>query len=190
MNNIKNFHIPTYLLETAQLEKELHGLEKITGHLENKVKKLKAQSQVIDCINKSIQHFQSIVPKAYPQVTQLPVVKSMLEELPVADFESYEDFKNLLAEILYRIYFSEGEDKVFDKSDADVFNETKCLALIQQGIRIPDQWLEQFVRCLTLNNAEEDMLLHTMTPEWLWPRCFRLLLELYNLTKETITKKN
>lgn len=191
MKNIlkKNFHIPTFLLESIQLENEISATEKLLEHLSKKMTRLKEEAQMLDVINETIKQFQTILPKAYPQLSNNPVAKEMLENLHLANYESFDDLMELIAEILVRIYFSEGEDKVFDVKDASFFDRKKYQSLAAQGIFIPEEWLEQLVRCLSAKSANEDMLLHNLTPEWLWPRAFRLMLELYKLTEESINKK-
>jgi hypothetical protein len=186
---IKNFHIPTFLLESLQLESEINETEKLIAHLSAKMTRLKEEAQMLDVINETIKQFQLIVPIAYPEISDNSVVKEMLEELHIANFESFDELMELMAEILFRIYFSEGEDKVFDKKYKEYFDRKKCQALEAQGIFITEKWMGQLVRCLNAKEASEDMILHNLTPEWLWPRCFKLLLELYKLTQESINKK-
>ena len=186
---IKNFHIPTFLLETLQLENEINETEKLIAHLSAKMTRLKEEAQMLDVINETIKQFQLIVPKAHPEIKDNTVVKEMIEELHIANFESFDELMELMAEILFRIYFSEGEDKVFDKKYKEYFDRKKCQALAAQGFFITEKWMCQFVRCLNAKEANEDMILHNLTPEWLWPRCFRMLLELYKLTQESINKK-
>lgn len=183
---IKNFHIPTFLLETLQLENEINETELIIAHLSAKMNRLKEEAEMLEVINETIRQFQLIVPKAYPQIHNNPVVKEMIEELHIANFESFDELMELMAEILFRIFFSEGEDKVFDPKNPKYFNRKKCELLAAQGIFLTAKWMSQFVRCLNEKDAKEDMILHNLTPEWLWPRCFRLMLELYKLTGEAI----
>ncbi len=186
---IKNFHIPTFLLETLQLENEITETEKLIAHLSAKMTRLKEEAQMLDVINETIKQFQLIVPKAHPEIKDNTVVKEMIEELHIANFESFDELMELMAEILFRIYYSEGEDKVFDKKYKEYFDRKKCQMLAAQGFFITEKWMYQFVRCLNAKEANEDMILHNLTPEWLWPRCFRMLLELYKLTQESINKK-
>lgn len=186
---IKNFHIPTFLLETLQLEVEINETEKLIGDLSAKMTRLKEEAQMLDVINETIKQFQAILPKAYPQIDSNPVVKEMIEELHIANFESFDELMEMMAEILFRIYFSEGEDKVFDKKYVEYFDRKKCQRLAAQGIFITEKWMGQLVRCLNAKDANEDMILHNLTPEWLWPRSFRMLLEIYNLTKESINNQ-
>lgn len=186
---IKNFHIPTFLIETLQLEEEINLLGLLTANVNQKMEKLKEQSQMLDVINIAIKQFQIIVPKAYPKEAGMPVVKFLLSELHIQNFDSLREFKEQLAEILFRIYFSEGEDKIFDPADVDFFDSEKCELLAAQGIRIPQKWVNQFLRCLNAKEAVEDMILHNLTPEWMWPKTFRLLIALYELTQESIKNK-
>lgn len=186
---IKNFHIPTFLLESIQLENEIDQTEKLLAHLSAKMTRLKEEGKMLDIINETIKQFQLIVPKAHPEINDNPVAKEMLEELHIANFESFDDLTALMAEILFRIYFSEGEDKVFDKQDADYFDRKKCQALVANGIFLTEKWMGQLARCLHEKKAEADMLLHNLTPEWLWPKSFKMLLALYKLTQENINNK-
>lgn len=183
---IKNFHIPTFLLESLQLENEIDQTEKLLAHLSAKMTRLKEEAQMLDIINETIKQFQLIIPKAYPEISGNIVAKEMLEDLHIANFESFDELIELMAEILFRIYFSEGADRIFDKKNADYFNRKKCQALAANGIFLTEKWMGQLVRCLNAKNAEEDMILHNLTPEWLWPKSFKMLLELYKLTQEAI----
>lgn len=185
---IKNFHIPTFLLESIQLENEIDHTEKLLTHLSAKMTKLREESKMLDIINETIKQFQLILPKAHPEISDNTVAKEMLEELHIANFDTFNELMEMMAEILFRIYFSEGKDKIFDCKDKDYFDRKKCQALAANGIFITEKWMGQLVRCLNAKNAEEDMILHNLTPEWLWPRCFKMLLELYKLTQEAINK--
>jgi hypothetical protein len=187
---IKNFHIPTFLLETLQLENEINALGELTQHLEQKMEKLKEQSQMFDIMNEAIKQLRIIIPNAYPKEAATSVIQSMMNDLDIKNFESYREFKFELIELFFRLFFSEGEDKIFDTSDSDFFDGKKMDALIAQKIDIPDQWLNQFILCINVKHPNEDMILHTITPEWLWPKCFRLLLELYKITEESIKNTN
>ncbi|MBS1636840.1 MAG: hypothetical protein JST26_13065 [Bacteroidetes bacterium] len=187
---IKNFHIPTFLLETLQLENEINETELIIAHLSAKMNRLKEEAEMLEVINETIHQFQSLIPKAFPQIHNNPVAKEMIEELHIANFESFDELMELMAEILFRIFFSEGEDKVFDPKNPKYFNRKKCELLATQGIFLTAKWMSQFVRCLNAKDAKEDMILHNLTPEWLWPRCFRLMMELYKLTGEAIKNKS
>lgn len=185
---IKNFHIPTFLLESIQLENEIDQTEKLLAHLSAKMSRLKEDAQMLDVINETIKQFQLIIPKAHPEIKDNPVAKELLEGLHIANFKSFNELMELMAEILFRIYFSEGKDKVFDCKDASYFDRKRCQVLAANGIFITEKWMGQLVRCLNAKNAEEDMILHNLTPEWLWPKCFKMLLELYKLTQEAINK--
>jgi hypothetical protein len=187
---IKNFHIPTFLIETLQLEQEINLLGLLTDNVNHKMEKLKEQSQMLDVINEAIKQFKIIVPKAYPKEANMPAVKFLLSDLPIQNFDSLFEFKEQLAEILFRIFFSEGEDKIFDPADIDFVDYEKYLSLMAQEIQMPEEWADQLLICLNAKNANEDMLLHNLTPEWMWPKTFRLLIALYELTQESIKNKN
>lgn len=183
---IKNFHIPTFLLESLQLENEINETEKLLAHLNAKMTRLEEESKILVLIMEAIKQFQVIVPIAYPQVENNRVVKQMIADLHMANFTSIKDLMELMRGILFRIFFSEGEDKVFAKTDPAYFDWKKYKAITRNGIFIPRKWMQQLVICLNAKDANQDMILHNITPEWLWPCSFRMMIELYKLTGEAI----
>ncbi len=130
--------------------------------------------------------FIKVIKEAYKIYFIAPAIKESVKDFLDKDFTSIDELKEDMSKILFRIYFSEGKDKVYDYNDKLKYDDAKCQALFDNGIFIPEEWLHQLVRCLVIKSAEEDMKLHNLTPEWLWSKCFRLLMELYQLTNQSI----
>jgi len=156
--------------------------ERIQKAKEVELNKIKNENPFFDIV----QSFTAVVKKAYPLHTHTYSIGKALEEFKTKTFLSVDELKEDIAKILFRIYFSEGIDKVYDIKKKNYYNDKKCQSLFDNGIFIPEEWLHQLIRCLVLRSAEEDMKLHDLTPEWLWSRCFRLLMELYQLTNQSI----
>ncbi|CAN5448308.1 hypothetical protein BH10BAC1_BH10BAC1_05940 [soil metagenome] len=156
--------------------------ERIQKAKEAELNKIKSENPFFDIV----QSFTGAVKKAYPLHTHTIAISKVLEEFNAKTFLSVDELKEDMAKILFRIYFSEGKDKVYDFNKKNYYNDLKCQILFDNGIFIPEEWLHQLIRCLILRSAEEDMILHNLTPEWLWSKCFRLLMELYQLTNQSI----
>lgn len=188
-NKIINFHIPTFLVETLKLENEINELELLTMTLNQKLKTLEEQSKVLNLMNETIAHFSFIAPLAFPQIAKMPVVKFLIDELSNRNYDSYIEFEENLSEILYRIFFSEGKDKVFDIEDIEYFNEEKFNALKDQGIRIPRQWLDHLILCFGNKDMQDVIDLHFMTPKWMWPKFEYFFTAIISSTIEFIKSK-
>ena len=151
---------------------------------------LKNEQAVLNHLQKMIiQNFIHIINKAYPVTMTAPSMVVAMNDLKIKKHKSMDELRDDISKILFRIYFSEGIDKVYDFYKKESYDDKKCQALFDNGIYLPEEWLEQLMRCLFIKKAEEDMILHNLTPEWLWSHCFRLLIELYELTKQQLTTK-
>lgn len=186
--NIKTYHIPSFMIDAIELEVEVSLIKERIEHANLKLQSIENKKREYLMIIDAAMKFRSLVLKCYPQEAQTPVIKTQLEMLTEFDFESLEELGEFIATVLFAIYFSKGEDKVIDLHTKD-FDDEKCQKLFDQEIYIPQNWLDQFIRCLNKKNAQEDMILHNLTPEWLWPKCFTMLIELYKLTGESIKNK-
>lgn len=141
---------------------------------------LKHEHAILKMLQKMIiQNFIHIINKAYPVIMTSPAMVSVMNNLKWKNHKSMEALREDISKILFRIYFSEGADKVYDFYKKEYYDDRKCQALFDNGIYLPEEWLNQFMKCLFIRRAEEDMILHNLTPDWLWSHCFRLLIELY-----------
>lgn len=113
-------------------------------------------------------------------------IKQAVKEIYNKEYETKDELEEDIAKLLLRVFFSEGKDKVYDYIKPEFYNDQKCQALFNNGIYIPKEWLEQLVKCLVIQSPKEDMRLHNLTPEWMWAKVFKLLMELYQLTKLNI----
>lgn len=186
---IKTYHIPTFLLEAIELEVELEDIGQRINAARLKMEKIKSDRLMHEKLRVVPSLFKLLIHKCYPKEASTPLMDNVLKEIPERKFDSITELQDFIAAVLFAIYFSKGEDKVFDLQNPDFYDDEKCQALFDQEIYIPENWLDQFIRCLVMQNANEDMILHNLTPEWLWPRCFTLLIELYNMTQEAINNK-
>jgi hypothetical protein len=113
-------------------------------------------------------------------------IRKAVKEMYQKQYETTDELEGDIAKLLFRVFFSEGKDKVYDYNKLEFYNDKKCQALFDNGIYFPKEWLEQLVKCLVIKSPKEDMLLHNLTPEWMWAKVFKLLMELYQLTKLNI----
>jgi hypothetical protein len=180
---IKTFHIPSFMIDAIELELEVSSIKEKIEQAKLKLQAIKSKKREYLLICDAAMQFRSLILKCYPQESQTPVIKTQLEILTEFDFDSLKELGEFIATVLFAIYFSKGDDKVIDLN-TKLFDDEKCQKLFDQEIYIPESWLKQFIRCLNEKNANEDMLLHNFTPEWMWSKCFRMMLELYELTKE------
>lgn len=187
---IKTYHIPSFLIEEIQTKQEINFLEDQLKLSTLKLMRLKEKSRKWEIMMMAIIEFKRLIHICFPKQAQTPVIKAKLKRLEEADFESIEELNEFIASTLFCIFFSEGADKVFDLNDPDFFDDEKCQKLFDQEIYISEKWLNQFILCLNNKEANENMTLHNLTPEWLWSKCFHLFLELYKLTQESIKNKN
>ncbi len=191
MKNIsdKKNHIPSFLIEAIELEDQkiflLKRIKTIIGKLETLNEIIMEKRTMLE----TMRLFPRLIQKCYPEQAQSVVIQKALKQLNELDFKSVEELKDFIAKVLFCIYFSKGKDRVFDLNDANFYDDEVCQKLFDQEIFIPEQWLEQFILCLNVKDAKEDMILHNLTPEWLWPRVFPMLMELYQLTQESIKNK-
>lgn len=162
-------------MKISLLEKEL---KQVTKARDLEVRKIES----VNPFHPIIESVIDILNKTYPSAFRSPAIQECMNDLYFKEFKSFEELKEDIAKILFRIYFSKGADKVYDSLNKDYYDDIKCQALFDNGIYIPEEWLHQFIRCLCLRSSNEDMVLHNLTPEWLWPRCFSLLMELYTKT--------
>ena len=150
---------------------------------------LKSERIIKNIIQRTIiQNFSIAIHKAYPFIKSSPAMASVMNDLKRKTYKNMEELREDLSKILFRIYFSEGEYKVYDFYKKEYYDDKKCQALYDSGIYISKEWLDQLMKCLFVKKAGEDMALHNLTPDWLWSHCFRLLIELYELTKQSINK--
>lgn len=187
--NIKTFHIPSFMIAAIELEVELDSLELQIETAKQRMEKIKAKTKEYEIMLVAAAQFKNLLLKCYPEECKTPVIQAALEKLDEMEFDSADELKNFIASTLFALYFNKGKDKLFDLHDPRFFDDEKCQKLFDQEIFIPENWLDQFIRCLLLKNASEDMILHNLTPEWMWPNCFKMLIELYNLTGESIKIK-
>lgn len=183
---IKTYHIPSYMIEAMKLDMELEDINQRFNAIKAKLESIKKKKKEHDDLLLSASMFKLFIHKCYPKEIHSDLLKALWDQFNCQEIESMDELRDIIGAILFRIYFSKGEDKVFDLNDPDFYDDEKCQRLYDQEIFIPANWLDQFIRCLIKKNAEEDMILHNLTPEWLWPHCFTLLLELYKLTAESI----
>ncbi|MBI3518068.1 MAG: hypothetical protein HY062_01755 [Bacteroidetes bacterium] len=183
---VKTYQIPSFLLDAVELEAELEDIGQRLGTAKLKMDKIKRESQMHKKLHIAPCLFKLLIYKCYPKEYNSPLIENALKGLHEREFKNVEEVRDFIAAILFSIYFSEGEDKVFDLQNPDFYDDEKCQALFDQEIYIPENWLDQFINCLIMQDANEDMILHNLTPEWLWPRCFRLMMELYKMTDEAI----
>lgn len=181
----KNFDIPAFLRETMLLETKINTIDSLAQHMTEEIEK-ELHTGVIE---EATKQFQVIIFKAHPELEGNPVTKNIIENLHTRTFKSFAEFRNYLAEILFRIYYSDGHEKVFDKHDPAYFDLEKFEALSARGYFITDKWMTQFIHCLDVKDAEEDMVLHSITPDWLWQRSVRMLLELYKLNQDALRSR-
>jgi hypothetical protein len=187
--NIKTFHIPSFMIDAIELDVELDSLEQQIEAAKERMEIIKKKTQEYGIMLEAAAQFKTLIEKCYPKEARTPVIQSAIEKLLEMEFESTEELKNFIASTLFAIYFNKGRDKIFDLNDPRFFDDEKCQKLFDQEIYIPESWLDQFIRCLKEKNANEDMILHNLTPEWMWPKCFTMLIELYKLTGESIKMK-
>jgi len=187
---VKTYHIPSFLLEAIELEVELEDIGQRIDAARLKMEKIKSDRQVHENLHIVPSLFKLLIHKCYPKEANSPLMEKALKGVHKREFKNIEELRDFIAAILFSIYFSEGKDKVFDLENPDFYDDEKCQALFDQEIYIPENWLDQLIRCLVMQDAKEDMILHNLTPEWMWPKCFKLLLELYSMTKESINQKN
>jgi hypothetical protein len=185
-SNIKKeskIYLEKAISEKGFLDIKINLLEK---ELKQMMKAREIEVRKIESINPFHPIIESVIEifnKTYPLAFRSPAIQECMNDLYFKETKSLEELKEDISKILFRIYFSKGDDKVYDCINRDYYDDTKCQALFDNGIFIPEEWLHQFIRCLFMHSASEDMLLHNLTPEWLWPRCFPLLMELYQLTQ-------
>ena len=187
--NIKTYHIPSFMIDAIELEVEVSSIKERIEQAKLKLQSIENKKRVHLLICDAAMRFRSLVLKCYPHESRTQVIKTQLERLTEFDFESLQELGEFIATVLFAIYFSKGDDKVIDLN-TKLFDDEKCQKLFDQEIYIPENWLDQFIRCLNEKNANEDMILHNLTPDWMWPRCFPMLLELYNLTQESFMNRH
>lgn len=131
-------------------------------------------------------NFLELFYNAYSMCFISDSIKQAVKDIYNKEYETTDELEEDIAKLLFRVFFSQGEDKVYDYNKPEFYNDKKCQVLFDNGIYIPKEWLEQLVKCLVIQSPKEDMLLHNLTPEWMWAKVFRLLMELYQLTKLNI----
>lgn len=181
--NIKTFLIPSFFIEAIELHREIDTLGEKLKSVSLQLEKHKAKIREWETVVEAIFEFRKIIQVVFPEEFKTPVIQTQFELMH--ENETITELKESIATILFILYFSKGEDKIFDLQNNDFFDDEKCQKLFDQEIYISENWLDQFIRCLKEKNANEDMILHSLTPDWMWPKCFRILLELYTLTQES-----
>ncbi len=132
---------------------------------------------------------QQIIFNAYPEAYKKLSDTGLFNQLYQKEYETFADFKIDLTGIFYRIFFSEGKDKIYDFNDLSFFNHKHQLKLVRQDICISDAWINQLVACLTSKSMAKNIALQQLTPEWLFARTLRLFVYLSKLTREDLVKK-
>ncbi|MCC6837243.1 MAG: hypothetical protein IT234_01780, partial [Bacteroidia bacterium] len=156
--NIKTIEIPSFLLEAIELEVELEDIGQRLKAAKLKMEKIKKESQVHEQLHLIPSLFQLFIYKCYPKEYDSPLIQNVFKELKAEKFKSIEELRDFIGAVLFCIYFSEGEDKVFDLQNPDFYDDEKCQKLFDQEIYIPENWIEQFMTCLVMRDANEDMI--------------------------------
>ncbi len=182
------------VLRNQSLQKQLKAKE--ISYLENKLSLAKQEKQEISVklirlekYHNIVDDFCSVISKAYPEPFKKLSNAGLITKLYQKEYETFSAFKKDLAEILYRIFFSEGKDKLYDFKDVSFLNQKHQDKLFQQGIYISDAWIHQFIACLSEKALVKNIVLQQLTPEWLWTRTLRLFIHLSELTRQALTKK-
>lgn len=166
------------------------------SYLENKLSLAKKEKQEIsfklirlEKYHTIVNDFSAVISKTYTEPFKKLSSTGLINKLYQKEYETLSEFKTDLTEILYRIFFSEGKDKIYDFNDLTFLNQKHKDKLIQQGIYISNAWISQFITCLSEKALVKNILLQQLTPEWLWSRTLRLFINLSELTRQALTKK-
>lgn len=166
------------------------------SYLENKLSLARHEKQEISLklirlekYHTIVNDFSAVISKTYPEAYKKLISTGLINKLYQKEYETLSEFKTDLTEILYRIFFSEGKDKIYDFTDLTFLNQKHKDKLIQQGIYISNAWISQFIKCLSEKALVKNILLQQITPEWLWSRTLRLFIYLSELTRQALTKK-
>lgn len=140
----------------------------------------------VNPFNEVAKTFAQLLKEAYSVYFIAPAIKESMNDFIKKEFESMEELNSDIAKLLFRIFYSDGSYKVYDYNNKNYYNDINCQRLFDRGIYIPEEWLHQLVKCIVVQSPDEDLKLHKLTPDWMWDKCFRLLSEMYLLTKQTI----
>jgi hypothetical protein len=185
-----NFNLTDFLSKKERAE-QLITTQKILAKTTNSLlDNLTEECKALDFMIEVVVEFQQLVRRSFQNLKQNPVAEKMLQDLSKQKYETCEELKAAIASILMRLLFSQGKLRLFSKHSPRFFNKRKYKALAQEGYYIPEEWVEQLMTCLSEKKAGEDMILHQLTPEWMWVKIGPLLLNLYSRTEEAIQNEN
>jgi hypothetical protein len=134
--------------------------------------------------------FIKIIKKAHAVYFIAPAIQEAVEELYLKEFKNIDELKEDIAKLLFRIYFSQGEHKVYDYDDKKIYNDKNCQLLFDKGVCVSDEWLNQLISCLILRSTKEDKKLMLLTPDWLWVKGYNIFFELIQLNNSTTKNPN
>ncbi len=167
---MKNLNIKAQMFISALAEVCAKEIQAFAGKVNEASNLLKEEAEESRRQNEVIAQFKALIQKCHPDESQTPVIQESFKLLEKIDFKSISELRDEFDKILFQIYFSKGENKVFDLNDEKYYDDVKCQQLFDHKIYIPENWLDQFMRCLKEKNAGEDMILHNLTPGWMWPK--------------------
>jgi hypothetical protein len=174
-----------YLIRTVKLCGLRERFDNLSMCIETNQAGLLEQVETLRIMACAAQVFDQMLIAAYPEILFNRVARQLLQEFAFQPFESYTHFKLQVAEILCRLWFSSGEYKAYDKKDAFFFDPSALIAAHNGGRLVNNQWLDQFIYCLAVNQQEENINLMEITPETQRLQCESLFITLYLNTEKT-----
>jgi hypothetical protein len=173
-----------------------HLKTKEISFLENQLTLAKQERESIQRQSIRLYHYhlivddiQVIISKAYPEAYKKLSETGILNQFYQKEYETFASFKSDIEELFYRIFFSEGKDKIYDFKDLSFCNQKHKTKLAQQDILISGAWISQLVACLDSKSLSKNITLQQVTSEWLFSKTLRLFIALSELTRNDLIEK-
>lgn len=154
--------------------------------LRKRVARLKEARSNMYIMREALIQFPSVLRRAFPIESNSSVIKKLLNELNIADFETTEELQNYLFMILLRVCFSNENYKVFDLEDEDYFDSDVLAHLFDKEITVSGAWFDQFLYCLYAKTHEENLTLIKQTVGLQIMHVSPLITELHGLSIDSL----
>jgi hypothetical protein len=184
-DNLKQLHQginhPDFFFQLFELlENVSEGFDKgFKNYL--KAEELRETRKQIIILEEVVLHFPEVIRRAFPKEANSEVIKDLLNELKLSNFETCAELQSHLFGILMRICFSKGEYKVFDLKNESYFDREVIDEVFANDLEFNDEWLDQLMYCLYAKSHPENLKLIAQTSAQQLKMVSPMITELFGL---------